>query len=117
MKRIGAFCLMIGFLPLLSGCGVEKEKLHGTWVVEDGPPVTPKGLIMEFQADGKLRVGMMVEGKPITKDAGTWSVSGTILTTKIEGKEGKGRIKEVTADKLVIKDDEQPKDIVFKKQK
>lgn len=122
MKRIGVFCLFLGFLPFLTGCGVEKEKLHGSWSVEDGPSVTPKGMVWEFAADGKLRLGLPVDGKAFMIDAGTWSVSGSILTIKGKDKdgkekEGKARIKELTDDKLVLKDDEQPKDVILKKVK
>jgi hypothetical protein len=56
-------------------------------------------------------MGFVVEG-------GTYEVSGSIITIKPPGqKEGKGRIKELTDDRLVIKDDAEPKELVLKKRK
>jgi Lipocalin-like domain len=126
MKHTAAMVLVICILPLLAGCGVNKDKLHGTWVVEDGPPAVydaegrlikgvPKGMLWEFTNDGKLKWASQVDGNLVTKEGLTWSISGDFLVTKLDSKEGKARIKELTDSRLVLKDDEQPKEVVFKR--
>ena len=93
---------------------VDAKKLVGVWEVESGPAALPKGITMTFTNDGNVRVG--VAGVEV--EAGTYELKGTIITIKPpQGKDGKGRIKELTDTKLVIKDDAEPKEIVLKRVK
>jgi hypothetical protein len=123
-----AIFMAVWIAPFVVGCSVEKDKLHGIWVVEDGPAPTydsegklasglPKGMVWEFSPDGKLRWSSQPGGTLVTKEGLSWSVSGDILIMKNDGKEGKARIKELTDDRLVVKDDAQPKEVVFKRSK
>lgn len=126
MKRFWFMPLFVCLLPFLAGCGVDKNKIEGKWVVEDGPPPeydsegklikgVPKGMVWEFAPDGKLNCSIQPDGKSITKDGLTWKVSGNFLVTTLNDKEGKARIKELTDSRLVLKDDAQPKEVVLKR--
>ena len=117
MKRLGVLFSTVCVLAFVSGCGVEKEKLHGKWVVEDGPSSIPKGTVWEFTPDGKLLWASHLNASFVTKEGLAWSVSGKVLTTRMNGNEGKARIQELSDDKLVLKDDAHPKDVVLKKVK
>lgn len=93
---------------------LDPKKVVGVWAVEDGPAGLPKGTTMEFTADDKVKVGI----GQITVEAGTYRVEGAIITITPppgQGKEGKGRITALTDDKLVIKDDAEPKELVMKR--
>ena len=117
MVRTSAIGGILLLLPFLSGCGVEHEKIHGTWVVEDGPAATPKGMVWEFTSDGKLSCELQTEVQTvITKDL-VWSITGNRLAIKLSDSEGRARIKELTDTRLVLKDDEHLKETVFKKVK
>jgi len=128
MRRLSAILTALLIIPFHSGCGVDKDKLHGTWVVEEGPPPTydadgrlirgiPKGMVWEFTNDGKLNWTTQAGENLVTKEGLTWSISGDFLVFKMDNKEGKARIREITDGKLVLKDDEQPKEVVLKKVK
>ncbi len=115
MKRRGAIGLVLCTLPILSGCGVEKEKLHGKWIVEDGTEAAPRGMVWEFASDGKLNWAYAAGGPFVTKEGLTWSVDADRLSFKLDGNEGRARIRELSDDRLVLRDDAQPKDVVFRR--
>lgn len=128
MRRSGAILTALLIIPLHSGCGVDKDKLQGTWIVEDGPPTTydadgrlirgvPKGMVWEFTNDGKLNWTTHAGENPATKEGLSWSISGDFLVFKLDNKEGKARIREITDTNLRLKDDEQAKEVVLRKVK
>ena len=82
------------------------------WVVNDS-----RQQIYEFTNDGKLNWTTQAGENLVTKEGLTWSISGDFLVFKMDNKEGKARIREITDGKLVLKDDEQPKEVVLKKVK
>lgn len=93
---------------------LDPKQLVGVWAVDDGPAGLPKGTTLEFTADGKLMIAI----GEIKVEGGTYRVEGAIITiTPPQGKEGKGRITALTDDKLVIKDDAEPKELVMKRVK
>jgi hypothetical protein len=65
LTRFAFLALLVGAIPLLSGCGSNKDKLVGKWKMvsathKDGKVqnLEDVGMIMEFTADGNIKVGM-----------------------------------------------------------
>src|SRR3954470_23392307 len=101
MKRF-RLCLTPIILAFFAGCGVDKEKIIGTWELEDGPEKIPKGTLWEFTSDGNRKEG----SAGFMGEKGTYEINGSVITLRLPGKsEGKARIKELTDDRLVLKDD------------
>ncbi len=62
----------------------NKKLLVGKWeAVKVDPDSLPVGTIVEFMADGKLKVTMKMDGKETTMD-GTYTVDGDSFTYKMK---------------------------------
>jgi hypothetical protein len=105
-------------MPLPAGAEARKilmERLRGKWVGESGPEKVKTGWVWEFTADGKMNLWLsadqLANPAPATLD---YVVKGDVIDLGARGK-GKGRIVEITAEKLVIKDSDEPIAITFKR--
>jgi uncharacterized protein (TIGR03066 family) len=103
--------LMAGLLVLGLVAGVRaeekadvtKDKLVGTWEVvksEEGGP--PKGGVIEFAKDGKVKLTHKQDGKEETA-AGTFALDGNKLTVTMKH-DGKDETHKVTIKKLTDTD-------------
>jgi hypothetical protein len=73
LTRLAFLALLFGTIPLLAGCGGGKDKLVGKWKVvsmtdkdgkeEKAPPGADAALI-EFTADGNMKLVMDLSGLP-----------------------------------------------------
>ena len=120
MKRMGSLLVICVAVSLLGAADVDTKKIVGTWIVESGPEGLPKGVLFEFTKDGKMKVGLEVNGKAELKDAGSYEIKDDIIALKTGAKgskDGKAHIVTLTDEKMVLKDDQEPKEIVFKRKK
>jgi uncharacterized protein (TIGR03066 family) len=87
---------------------IDAAKLVGTWEITKSPGDVPKGSLVTFDKDMKLKVSIDFNGKKIDID-GTYKVDGDKLIVTIKGPDGKDEtdtdtIKSLDDKKLVIID-------------
>jgi uncharacterized protein (TIGR03066 family) len=87
---------------------IDAAKLVGNWEITKSPGDVPKGSIVSFDKDGKLKVSIDFNGKKIDIE-GTYKVDGDKLVVTIKGPDGKDEtdtdtIKSLDDKKLVIID-------------
>jgi uncharacterized protein (TIGR03066 family) len=98
----------------------NKEKIVGTWELiksEDGPV----GAVVDFTADGKLKVTVKDPGGETLVLGGTYAITGDKVTLTVKDPDGKeqketGTITKLTDTEMVVKD-EKGKIDEFKKKK
>jgi len=87
---------------------VDAAKLVGTWEITKSPGDLPKGSMVTFEKDGKLKVSIDFNGKKLDIE-GTYKVDGDKLNVTVKGPDGKEEtdtdtIKSLDDKKLVIVD-------------
>jgi uncharacterized protein (TIGR03066 family) len=85
----------------------SREKLVGVWEAAKGD--LPKGSIVEFTKDGKIKLEVKAEGKSHTEE-GAYELDGDTIKTTHKGKDGKEvkeslKIKKLTDEQLVTEDE------------
>lgn len=127
------FALLVGMTLAIVGCSssgttggaaaTNAEKIIGKWTVSKmGGKETPKeiSLSVEFTKDGKTKMTSNFGGKEET-DEGTYKIEGDkIITTEKDKATKKDKsetmtIKSLTADTLVVYDDEKKQEMELKK--
>jgi uncharacterized protein (TIGR03066 family) len=99
----------------------NKEKIVGTWVLvkPETPKNLPRGSVLEFTKDGKLKFSAKLGDQDINLE-GTYSVDGDKLKSAIKDQDGKEQsdtdtITKLTDKELVIKDSKTDELLTFKK--
>ncbi len=93
----------------------NKEKIVGRWETTKATTV-PKGAVLEFTKDGKLKITASVNGKEISLE-GTYAIDGDkINTVGPKGEKESMKIKKLTETELAV-EDEKGKVDEFKKLK
>jgi uncharacterized protein (TIGR03066 family) len=103
----GFFVVMFAGVAISDDKKIDAGNLVGKWEVTKAPEDSvPKGAVIEFTKDGKLKLALEFNGKKFEME-GTYKVDGEKLQTKMKDPSGaehedSDTIKSLSADKAVL---------------